>query len=50
MVSRGAAASSEFYLRGAGLLLCADPNGEVNLSSTEPGAWESFCFAPGKTI
>jgi hypothetical protein len=52
MVTTGATVTTEdhasktFALRAAGLFLCAEANGELTLSRTEPGEWEQFSFEP----
>jgi hypothetical protein len=39
----------EYLIRGAGLYLCAEPDGQVTLSRVLGGPWESFRFESGLT-
>jgi hypothetical protein len=46
MVNDGGGTSSGFCLRAAGLIACAEHNGEFTLSRLQPGEWEGFHFMP----
>jgi hypothetical protein len=37
----------EYLIRGAGLYLCAEPDGQMTLSRVLGGPWESFRFEAG---
>jgi hypothetical protein len=46
MIHDSGGTSSGFCLRAAGLIACAEHNGEFTLSRLQPGEWEGFHFMP----